>query len=127
MLTDDDLAAIAKVMAETLEAYGFKRKRSSAALRQARYREKHGNLRDRRLKLAGGSHTHSQWLGRVEVNTWQCWYCRAKLTPKTVQKEHRIPLARGGTNWPSNLVPACRTCNSSKGAMTPMEFWRSGI
>lgn len=27
-----------------------------------------------------------------------------------------VPLARGGTHHPSNLQPACRECNSSKGA-----------
>lgn len=29
--------------------------------------------------------------------------------------EHVIPLARGGTNWPANLRPACTACNASKG------------
>jgi len=28
--------------------------------------------------------------------------------------EHRIPLSRGGTHHPSNMLPACGRCNSSK-------------
>jgi 5-methylcytosine-specific restriction endonuclease McrA len=30
--------------------------------------------------------------------------------------DHRIPIALGGNNDPENLVPACRGCNSSRGA-----------
>lgn len=29
--------------------------------------------------------------------------------------DHIVPLVRGGTNDPENLVTACRSCNSSKG------------
>lgn len=36
--------------------------------------------------------------------------------------EHQIPLSRGGSNWPSNLVPACDNCNKSKKDKTPAEF-----
>lgn len=28
--------------------------------------------------------------------------------------DHLIPLSRGGTNDPENVVPACRSCNSRK-------------
>lgn len=41
-----------------------------------------------------------------------CWMCGAPSD--TV--DHLTPLAAGGTNHPSNLAPACRTCNSSRGA-----------
>lgn len=29
--------------------------------------------------------------------------------------DHITPLVRGGREHPSNLAPACRSCNSSKG------------
>jgi 5-methylcytosine-specific restriction endonuclease McrA len=32
-----------------------------------------------------------------------------------------IPLSVGGTNWPANLRPACRSCNSAKGASSDRE------
>ncbi len=41
-----------------------------------------------------------------------CVYCGARAT--TV--DHRVALRQGGTNDPSNLVPACIPCNSSRGA-----------
>jgi 5-methylcytosine-specific restriction endonuclease McrA len=40
-----------------------------------------------------------------------CVYCGAPAD--TV--EHITPLARGGWECPDNLVPACASCNSSKG------------
>ena len=39
--------------------------------------------------------------------------------------DHILPLVRGGTNYEGNLVPACRSCNSSKSARTIIE-WRTG-
>lgn len=36
--------------------------------------------------------------------------------------DHNIPLARGGSNWPSNLQLLCQPCNDSKGIKT-MEEW----
>ena len=36
--------------------------------------------------------------------------------------DHVIPKRRGGTDDPSNLVPACRSCNASKGSRTLSEW-----
>jgi 5-methylcytosine-specific restriction endonuclease McrA len=69
-----------------------------------------------------GSHTHQQWLARVELYGWKCFYCPKKLDNKTLTKDHRIPLNKGGSNWASNLVPACKSCNSSKQDKKPNEF-----
>ena len=41
----------------------------------------------------------------------ECSYC-AK-TADTI--DHVWPRSRGGDDHPNNLVPACRSCNSSKG------------
>ena len=40
-----------------------------------------------------------------------CVYC-ARPDPDTA--DHVIPLSKGGSNYPCNLVPACKSCNSSK-------------
>jgi 5-methylcytosine-specific restriction endonuclease McrA len=45
-----------------------------------------------------------------------------KANPIVLSIEHRIPLSRGGSNWPANLAPACKTCNSSKGTKTEKEY-----
>lgn len=66
-------------------------------------------------KMAAGTHSISQWLARVEFYGWRCFYCHRHLTSATLTCDHRIPLSKGGSNFASNLVPACKTCNSSKG------------
>ncbi len=42
-----------------------------------------------------------------------CIYCGAK---RDLSYDHLIPLSRGGPDTPDNLVLACKSCNSSKGA-----------
>lgn len=52
---------------------------------------------------------------------WTCQYCGTKLSWKTVEIEHVVPLSRGGpTTW-LNCVSACRDCNKRKGNRTPDE------
>jgi 5-methylcytosine-specific restriction endonuclease McrA len=51
----------------------------------------------------------------------QCRYCGRPAN--TV--DHIIPVKRGGSDEPTNLVAACASCNASKGAKT-VEEWRSG-
>lgn len=44
--------------------------------------------------------------------SYQCAYCR-QLKPLT--QDHVIPLSRGGYHHKSNIIPACKSCNSRKG------------
>ncbi len=81
-------------------------------------------IKRRAMKMnASGSHSVEQWLSRVSMFLWKCAYCGTKLDSKTATQDHRIPLVRGGTNWPSNLVPACLKCNVDKNRFTPKEFF----
>ncbi|MBZ5623051.1 MAG: HNH endonuclease [Acidobacteriia bacterium] len=36
--------------------------------------------------------------------------------------DHYIPLSKGGTNFPDNIVLACWPCNNRKRAKLPSEF-----
>ena len=76
-------------------------------------------LRRKRSRLASGAFTGEDWLARLSYHENRCYYCGCG-GPMTI--EHRIPLSRGGTNWPSNLVPACADCNNSKGTLTEKEY-----
>jgi len=49
----------------------------------------------------------------------RCAYC-GRSRAHTV--DHVRPLARGGAEWPDNLVPACSGCNNAKANMTLEEF-----
>lgn len=44
-----------------------------------------------------------------------CAYCGIKERGKELTIDHITPLAKMGTDDYSNLVPACRSCNLSKG------------
>lgn len=69
-----------------------------------------------RARKAGamGTHTLAEWMARVDFHNWRCVYCRVHVTPKTLTKDHVVPLSQGGTNYAENLVPACKSCNSAK-------------
>ena len=49
-----------------------------------------------------------------------CFYCEA-IGKSSI--DHIIAIDRGGVDGIGNLVPACKSCNSSKGTKTIME-WR---
>jgi 5-methylcytosine-specific restriction endonuclease McrA len=80
-------------------------------------------LNKTRRRKAPGKCTYLQWMGRVEVCGWKCFYCKTHLTAKTLTMDHRIPTSRNGTNWPANLVPACKGCNFSKHDKTGKEYF----
>lgn len=55
----------------------------------------------------------------------ECYYCGISLKG-TGDIDHMTSLSRGGTNWPSNLTLACKTCNLDKHSKNAEEFfqWR---
>jgi len=54
---------------------------------------------------------------------YECMYCCSK---ENLSLEHILPITRGGDNNFENLGVACKSCNSSKGNKTIVEFmeWR---
>jgi 5-methylcytosine-specific restriction endonuclease McrA len=59
---------------------------------------------------AKGSCTEEQLLARLEMFGGLCYLCGK--AGKEV--DHVIPLNKGGSDWPANLRPACRSCNAKK-------------
>lgn len=45
---------------------------------------------------------------------FRCHYCGASAADVALEIDHVVPVARGGTNAESNLVPACLACNRGK-------------
>ena len=48
---------------------------------------------------------------------FQCAYCGSSLknaTPADVTLDHLVPRCAGGNNEATNLITACRSCNSSR-------------
>ena len=83
------------------------------------YRKKHSALRRHRV----GTFTHDQWYARVAFYGWRCAYCLIELTEQTLTIDHIIPIIKGGTNWASNLAPACRKCNVRKNRNRLLPLW----
>ncbi|MEY1677270.1 HNH endonuclease [Gordonia sp. ABKF26] len=48
-----------------------------------------------------------------------CRYCGASAPAVPLTVDHVIPVALGGLDDPTNLVTACRDCNSGKAATSP--------
>lgn len=56
----------------------------------------------------------------------RCGYCGHEITIQTMQIDHIHPKVMGGTDELSNLLPACRACNSYK-LFWPLEKFREMI
>ncbi len=74
--------------------------------------------RYRRERDARGECTPRERQARWSVNSGLCYLCGR---PADVM-DHVIPLAKGGSNWPANLRPACWRCNFTKGARWPYDI-----
>jgi 5-methylcytosine-specific restriction endonuclease McrA len=51
-----------------------------------------------------------------------CHYCRGHVGGRALTMDHIVPLGRGGRSARGNVVPACKTCNSRKKALLPVEW-----
>jgi len=81
-------------------------------------RTKSVNYRARKA-AAVGKFTAKEWAALVEAHGGCCAYCGRR---DPLQADHRIPLSRHGTNFISNILPACRRCNCRKARSTEREF-----
>lgn len=101
--------------------------------RTARYRkDNYGrlteNARNRRARSKGaeGSHSKEDVLRILELQKERCATCTKKLVvagPGRYHVDHIYPLARGGSNFPSNLQMLCPKCNLKKNAKDPI-IWQ---
>jgi 5-methylcytosine-specific restriction endonuclease McrA len=55
-----------------------------------------------------------------EASGWRCWYCL--VFSKVLQREHIVPISRGGQDELFNVVPACASCNARKGSKLLSEW-----
>ncbi len=51
-----------------------------------------------------------------------CHYCEQKVDSSEITMDHVVPIIRGGKSTKGNIVPACKTCNSEKKHMLPIEW-----
>ena len=62
--------------------------------------------------------TAQDWQDIKEHYGHRCVYCGKK--PQRLTMDHITPLVNGGSHTKSNIVPACKNCNSKKGRGKPL-------
>lgn len=70
--------------------------------------------------------SHQEWKEIMLFFGGECAYCGC--TPKRNQrltKDHLVPVSSGGATTQDNVVPACFSCNSSKGNKEFKEWFMS--
>ena len=48
-----------------------------------------------------------------------CVYCNQSITHDLRTLDHILPKSKGGTKANCNLIPACKSCNNSRGTRFP--------
>lgn len=65
-----------------------------------------------RYRRRGKAVTASEWEALKRTYMDRCAYCGQQDAALTI--DHVMPLSRGGSHTPDNIVPACASCNSRK-------------
>jgi len=76
-------------------------------------------LREARTRTNGGSFTRDEWRALIASYFGRCAYC-GQIRP--LEPDHVMPVVAGGTSDIDNIVPACRSCNSSKNVFPLIVF-----
>lgn len=71
-----------------------------------------------------GTHTAGEWHAKCRAVKCRCAYCGRECFTWMLEKDHVIPISRGGSDGIDNIVVACYPCNRGKSDMT-VEEWRS--
>ena len=86
----------------------------------AQYREKQKKLLGN-SKLCENGLPIDEWSAVLDYFNHECAYCGSK---EGLEQEHIIPVNDGGEYKIGNIVPACRSCNASKGSKS-VDSWYS--
>lgn len=84
----------------------------------------HKSSRARRRALEAGAAGIYTWaeVTRIWIGIGRCCaYCEQSTTD--YEPDHVIPLARGGSNSITNIVPSCKPCNSDKRDLTLADWY----
>lgn len=95
-------------------------KKPPSAARLAYLKMRREKAAARLVKCEVKDFTFADWHKVVAEFDSRCAYCMRKM--RRLTRDHVVPLFKGGNHTISNIVPACRSCNSSKGTNT-LEEW----
>lgn len=63
----------------------------------------------------------SSWWKQL-INKGVCYYCEQRFEKEELTMDHKVPVARGGRSTKSNVVVACKNCNTKKRIKTPVDM-----
>ena len=88
---------------------------------------KHARFHGHNRRVAGGYRLTLNVMENI-VNAAGGFCCWCNHPIKKGHVDHIVPVSKGGTNHPSNLVYICSGCNLRKHDMSVLEFllWRMG-
>lgn len=115
-----DAARCRKYREENRERIAQQKREYYQRVRKVRDKSEDAQFKDREKKsrrravYAEGTITPEQWREICDRHDNQCAYCGAK--PEVLEMDHVIAISKGGPHSASNIVPACKPCNSAKGA-----------
>lgn len=81
--------------------------------------------RKARYRNADGFHSFEDVMGILVSQERKCNSCFS-CVDSGYHVDHVMPLALGGSNWPSNLQILCPACNMKKGSMHP-DDWNAKV
>lgn len=90
----------------------------NAKRKENRVRNKHAEFvgHQRGRGEADIDYTYTEWRETVIFFGGTCCYCgRTMRKGETLTRDHLVPFSEGGKTEQGNVVPACKSCNSSKG------------
>lgn len=58
-----------------------------------------------------GSHTKAEWEAIITAQGGKCAACYRKLP---LERDHKVPLSRGGSDLALNIQGLCKSCNAAK-------------
>lgn len=107
-------------------AASYRRHHDEALDRQCKYSKTDAGRtanRTHNLKSRYGidiGHTEAEWRRLLARFDFKCFYC---VMPAT-ERDHILPLSRGGSDAIGNILPSCRDCNNRKDKKLLIEFRR---
>lgn len=78
-------------------------------------------VRRARKRGAEGRYSAEDIKAILKEQNGGCTYCKIDIAGR-YDVDHKTPLSRGGSNWPSNLQCLCPECNGKKWARTHEEY-----
>ena len=129
--TSDPVIKVCKECRKVLSVESFEKQGTSKLTGAQYYRPRckecnkpiKAHAQQKRISIKGNvvsDLTLDQWEKTLSLFDDSCAYCGKLLTE--VCKDHFVPLTLGGAFTVSNILPVCRSCNSSKGSTHPQEW-----